>query len=74
MGTVSVCWLLINRAENSHQAVRRRERKKQRFKSTRSAQRFLSMHAAVRNIFNLRPSTPPRLALDAADLRAETAN
>ena len=42
-----------NRAENSHQAVRRRERKMQRFKSARSAQRFLSMHAAVHNTFNL---------------------
>src|SRR6059036_2921412 len=31
-----------NRAENSHQAVRRRERKMQRFKSTRSAQQLLS--------------------------------
>jgi len=41
-----------NRAENSHQPVRRRERKMQRFKSARSAQRFLSMHAAVRNTFN----------------------
>src|ERR687894_696344 len=29
-----------NRAENSHQAVRRRERKQQRFKSAGSAQRF----------------------------------
>jgi hypothetical protein len=29
------------------------ERKMQRFKSTRSAQRFLSMHAAVHNTFNL---------------------
>jgi putative transposase len=37
-----------NRAENSHQVVRRRERKLQRFKSARSAQCFLSMHAAVR--------------------------
>jgi DDE family transposase len=37
-----------NRAENSHQVVRRRERKLQRFKSARSAQRFLSMHAAGR--------------------------
>jgi putative transposase len=36
-----------NRAENSHQVVRRRERKLQRFKSARSAQCFLSMHAAV---------------------------
>jgi putative transposase len=42
-----------NRAENSHQAVRRRERKMQRFKSARSAQRFLSMHAAIHNTFNL---------------------
>src|ERR1700751_2178452 len=41
-----------NRAENSHQAVRRRERKLQRFKSPGSAQRFLSMHGAVQNTFN----------------------
>ena len=38
-----------NRAENSHQVVRRRERKMQRFKSAGSAQRFLSLHAAVHN-------------------------
>ena len=37
-----------NRAENSHQAVRRRECKMQRFKSACSAQRFLSMHARLR--------------------------
>ena len=42
-----------NRAENSHQPVRRRERKMQRFKSPGSAQRFLSVHAAVHNTFNL---------------------
>jgi transposase-like protein len=42
-----------NRAENSHQAVRRRERKMQRFKSPGSAQRFLVSHAAVHNTFNL---------------------
>src|ERR1700746_399638 len=41
-----------NRAENSHQAVRRRERKLQRFKSVRSAQRVLSLHGAVHNTFN----------------------
>jgi transposase-like protein len=34
-----------NRAENSHQPVRRRERKQQRFKASGSAQRFLSMHS-----------------------------
>src|SRR4028118_607209 len=42
-----------NRAENSHQPVRRRERKMQRFKSPGSAQRFLSMHAAAHNAFNV---------------------
>ena len=41
-----------NRAENSHLVIRRRERKQQKFKSQRSAQRFLSTHAAVYNIFN----------------------
>jgi len=40
-----------NRAENSHQPVRRRERKQQRFKSPGSAQRFLSIHAAAYNAF-----------------------
>ena len=42
-----------NRAENSHQPTRRRERKMQRFKSPGSAQRFLSVHAAVQNTFNV---------------------
>ncbi len=41
-----------NRAENSHQPVRRRERKMQRFKSPGAAQRFLSIHAATYNTFN----------------------
>jgi putative transposase len=42
-----------NRAENSHQPTRRRERKMQRFKSSGSAQKFLSSHAAVFNTFNV---------------------
>jgi transposase-like protein len=42
-----------NRAENSHQPTRRRERKMQGFKSAGSAQRFLSVHAAVHNTFNV---------------------
>ena len=37
-----------NRAENSHQPTRRRERKMQGFKSVGSAQRFLSVHAAAK--------------------------
>ena len=42
-----------NRAENSHQVVRRRERKMQNFKSPGSAQRFLSIHSAVHSTFDL---------------------
>ena len=42
-----------NRVENSHQPTRRRERKMQRFKSAGSAQKFLSIHAAVYNTFNV---------------------
>ena len=61
-----------NRAENSHQAVRRRERKMQRFKSARSAQRFLSMHAAVHNTFNLQRHLTSRSTLRI--FRAEAAD
>ena len=42
-----------NRAENSHLPLRQRERRMQRFKSARSAQRFLSTHATVYNTFNV---------------------
>ncbi len=41
-----------NRAENSHQPVRRRERKMQ-LQIARSAQRFVAIHAAAYNIFNV---------------------
>ena len=52
-----------NRAENSHQPVRRRERKIQRFKSPGSAQRFLSNHAAVHNTFNVQRHLTSRATL-----------
>ena len=42
-----------NRAELSHQPTRVRERMMRRFKSTAQAQRFLTIHAAVYNLFNL---------------------
>ena len=42
-----------NRAELSHQPTRVRERGMRRFKSTHQAQRFLSTHSAVYNLFNL---------------------
>ena len=61
-----------NRAENSHQPVRRRERKMQRFKSARSAQRFLYMHAAVHNTFNLQRHLVSRSTLRI--FRAEAAS
>ncbi len=54
-----------NRAEVSHQPVRRRERKMQRFKSAGSAQRFLSVHAAAYNTFNLQRHLIPRGTLRA---------
>jgi putative transposase len=60
-----------NRAENSHQVVRRRERKQQRFKSPGSAQRFLSMHAPVHNTFNLQRHLISRRTL--RTFRAEAA-
>jgi putative transposase len=42
-----------NRAENSHLSVRRREQKMQRFKSQGQAQRFVSTHGAIYNLFNV---------------------
>lgn len=44
---------LNNRIENSHQPTRRRERKLQRFKSAKSAQRFLATFTAFYNHFNI---------------------
>src|ERR687898_2242463 len=63
-----------NRAENSHQPVRRRERKQQRFKSPGSAQRFLSVHAAVHNTFNLQRHLVSRCTLRLFRAEAEQAH
>ena len=50
---------LNNRAENSHQPTRRRERQMKRFKSARQAQRFLSAHDQINNLFHLRRDHVP---------------
>jgi putative transposase len=42
-----------NRAEQSHEPTRVRERVMRRFKSVGQAQKFLGAHAAVSNLFNL---------------------
>jgi putative transposase len=43
---------LNNRAENSHQPFRRRERAMLRFRRMRTLQKFVSVHASVHNHFN----------------------
>ena len=50
---------LNNRAENSHQPTRRRERQMKRFKSADQAQRFLSAHDGISNLFQLRRHQVP---------------
>src|SRR3954470_2041028 len=45
---------LNNRAENLHQPTRRRERQMKRFKSAGQAQRFLTAHDQINNLFHLR--------------------
>jgi putative transposase len=42
---------LNNRAELSHQPTRQRERQMRRYKSRRHAQRFLSAHGPINNVF-----------------------
>jgi putative transposase len=43
---------LNNRAENSHQLFRRRERAMLRFRRMRTLQKFVAVHASVHNHFN----------------------
>src|ERR671910_982238 len=59
---------LNNRAENSHQPTRRRERQMKRFKSARHVQRFVSIHDPIANLFHF-----PRNQFTAADYRAARA-
>jgi putative transposase len=55
---------LNNRAENSHQPTRERERRMRRFKSARHAQKFVEVHGIVASHFR-----PRRHLLSAADYR-----
>jgi putative transposase len=55
---------LNNRAENSHQPTRERERRMRRFKSARHAQRFVEVHGIIASHFR-----PRRHLLSATDYR-----
>jgi putative transposase len=57
---------LNNRAENSHQPTRVREKVMRRFKSVGQAQRFLSAHGPIRQHFR-----PKRHKMSASDYRAK---
>ncbi len=61
---------LNNRAEVSHQPTRQQERQMRGFKSPGHAQRFLSAHAPLNNLFRLsrhkRPAAAYRTARDEA--------
>jgi len=61
---------LNNRAENSHQPTRRRERQMKRFKSAGQAQRFLSAHDQVNNLFHLHRDHVTAVQYRAARARA----
>jgi putative transposase len=61
---------LNNRAENSHQPTRRRERQMKRFKSTGQAQRFLAAHDQINNLFPLCREYVPATDYRAARRRA----
>ncbi len=60
---------LNNRAENSHQPTRQRERRMKRFKSPEHAQRFLEIHDILAAHFR-----PKRHLLSAATYQAERQN
>jgi putative transposase len=60
---------LNNRAENSHQPTRERERRMRRFKSARHAQRFVEVHGILASHF--RPRHHLLAAADYRQLRGE---
>src|SRR3954464_4088817 len=61
---------LNNRAENSHQPTRRRERIMKRFKSPRQVQRFLSIHDQVATLFSRRSNQDTATRFHAARSQA----
>jgi len=61
---------LNNRAENSHQPTRRRERQMKRFKSAGQAQRFLAAHDRINSLFLLRRPQVPAIQYRAARSQA----
>ncbi|TCM64550.1 putative transposase [Rhizobium sp. BK068] len=60
---------LNNRAENSHQPVRRRERIMKRFKSRRHLQRLISIHDPIANLFHIPRTSPPAIIANCAQRR-----
>jgi putative transposase len=63
---VTACVRVNNRAENSHQPTRRRERQMQGFRDPRRTQAFLARFGPIRQHFAL-----PRHRMTAASHRAE---
>ena len=61
---------LNNRAENSHQPTRRRERPMKRFRSPGRVPRFLSAHDGIDNLFLLHRSQVPAVQYRADRTRA----
>ena len=61
---------LNSRAENSHQPTRWRERQMKRFKSAGQAQRFLTAHDGINNLFHLRRHQLPAPQYRAARIQA----
>src|SRR3954466_3427318 len=61
---------LNNRAENSPEPTRRPERQMKRFKSPGQAQRFLSAHDQINNLFPLRRDHRPAVQYRAARTQA----